>query len=149
MTDEEIADANPNMRPKDLYQAYLIAGERNDLQHFKDILVAHKENKAIEEAAKEAAKAAKEAKKTKKPRVSTTKVIEEDEDVEMADAVAEPESEGAEAPTSAKPKTKKRKNPDGETEVRIAYYILEYLLILCPRPQRNPSLSKNHDQQSS
>lgn len=121
MSDEELADPGPTMR-KDLYQAYVIASERNDLSYFKDILEAHKENKAVEEAAKEAAKevakAAKDAKKSKKPRMSTAKVVEDDEDVEMADAAIEPESEGAEAPTSAKPKTKKRKNPDGETEVR-------------------------------
>lgn len=120
MSDEELANPSSTMR-KDLYQAYLLASERHDLDYFKDMVLAHIESKAIEEANKEAAKAAKEAakeaKKNKKPRMSSAKVVEDDEDVEMADAGPELESEGAEDVPSTKPKTKKRKNPDGETEV--------------------------------
>ena len=123
MPDDELANPSPTMR-KDLYQAYLLASERHDLEYFKDIVIAHIEGKAIEEANKEAAKAAKEAakeaKKNKKPRVSSAKVVEDDEDVEMADAAPEPESEGGEDVVSAKPKNKKRKNPDGETEVSMS-----------------------------
>jgi hypothetical protein len=146
MTDEEIAEAKPTMRPKDLYHAYLVAAQRNDLEHFKAILEDHEEHKLAEEEHKEQLKALeekekvealeqkekvksqKDSKKSKKARVSTAKVVEDDEDVEMEDA-AEPESEGAEAPTSAKPKTKKRKNPDGETDVRTCICAFQYLLI--------------------
>ncbi|EPE29218.1 Tudor/PWWP/MBT [Glarea lozoyensis ATCC 20868] len=119
MHDDALQEIKPNMR-KDLHEAYLIGRERKDLDYFKNILTTHLESKAEEESQKEAAKAAKEAakeaKKSKKPRMSNAKVVEDDEDIEMADAAVEPESEEAEGVAIAKPKSKKRKNPDGETE---------------------------------
>lgn len=104
----------PTSMRKDLQAAHQLAAERHDLQYFKDILQNFMDQRAAEVAAKEAAKAAKKATKDaakSKPRKSLSKTVvaEEDEDVEMEDAVAEQDSDGIEIPVEKAKKTKKRK----------------------------------------
>ena len=119
--DPEECKSKPNGKmTKALQEAYSIATEGHDIDHFKKILADHQEESARLEAeaqkkqeeaeAKLAAKAEKDAKakdaaadKKKKPRKSTSKVADED-DVEMEDA---------EAPKSSK-KRKKEADSDGE-----------------------------------
>lgn len=129
--DPEECNAKPNGKmSKALQQAYSIATEGNNLDHFKKILAEFQEESARidaelqkkqEEAeAKAAAKAEKDAKakeeakdKKKKPRKSTSKV-NDDDDVEMEDA---------EAPKSSK-KRKKDAESDGEgPKVRINLHL--------------------------
>jgi len=120
--DPEECNSKPSGKmTKALQQAYEIATEGHDLDHFKKILADHQEESARLEAeaqkkqeeaeAKAAAKAEKDAKakdaaaadKKKKPRKSNVKVTDDD-DVEMEDA---------EAPKSSK-KRKKEADSDGE-----------------------------------
>ena len=119
--DPEECNSKPSGKmTKALQEAYSIATEGHDIDHFKKILADHQEELARIEAeaqkkqeeaeAKAAAKAEKDAKskeaaadKKKKPRKSTSKVNDE-EDVEMEDV---------EAPKSSK-KRKKDADSDGE-----------------------------------
>jgi regulator of protease activity HflC (stomatin/prohibitin superfamily) len=120
--DPEECNSKPSGKmTKALQEAYSIATEGHDIDHFKKILADHQEEiarleadaqKKQEEAeAKAAAKAEKDAKakdgaadkKKKNNRKSTSKVNDED-DVEMEDA---------EAPKSSK-KRKKEADSDGE-----------------------------------
>lgn len=91
-------------KKKDLKEAHQIAAEKHELSFYKNMLIAHEENRQAEIASKEAAKEAKKAAKDKK---KNKVVVEEDgEDVEMPDATEEvPET----ADASTKKKTKKRK----------------------------------------
>jgi regulator of protease activity HflC (stomatin/prohibitin superfamily) len=118
--DPEECNSKPSGKmTKALQEAYSIATEGHDIDHFKKILADHQEELARLEAeaqkkqeeaeAKAAAKAEKDAKakdaaadKKKKPRKSTSKVDEDD--VEMEDA---------EAPKSSK---KRKKEPDSDGE---------------------------------
>jgi hypothetical protein len=119
---EECKSKPTGKMTKSLQQAYVIATEEHDLDHFKKILAEFQEEslrleaevqKKQEEAeAKAAAKAEKDAKakdgeakdKKKKARKSTSKVTDDD-DVEMNDV--------QEAPKSSK-KRKKDADSDGE-----------------------------------
>lgn len=120
LTLEDVADGPPKPRPH-LDGAFVLAHEQHDLQHYKDILNHWQEEKAEErarkEAAEEAAAAKRAAKKAKKPRISSAKVVDGDEDVEMADADGEVDSEEAATAPTPKPNNKKRKIPDEESEV--------------------------------
>jgi hypothetical protein len=119
--DPEECNSKPTGKmTKALQQAYTIATEGHDLDHFKKILAefqeessrleAEAQKKQEEAEAKAAAKAEKDTKakdseakdKKKKPRKSTSKV--NDDDVDMEDA---------EAPKSSK-KRKKDADSDGE-----------------------------------
>lgn len=102
---ETVADIPASTR-KDLYAAHQLAAENHDLDYFKQVLKDFMETRAAELQAKEDAKAAKKTTKAKKP---SKAAVQEDGDVEMAEAGAEPDSEGAE-PAGEKPKKgKKRK----------------------------------------
>ncbi|PVH88594.1 hypothetical protein DL98DRAFT_201760 [Cadophora sp. DSE1049] len=116
---EEVGTVPPKMR-KDLAAARTLAAEQHDLQYFKEILKAFMEAREADKRAKEALKAEKQAKKAagKKEKKSATKVVEEDEDIdlEMADAIGDPESDAAEATEPTK--TNKRKAEDGSDSVK-------------------------------
>ena len=106
----EVKNVPTTMR-KDLYAAHQLAAEKHDLDYFKDILKNFMEAREADRAAKEAAKAEKKAKKAAAKKKDTySKAVVESEDVQMADALAEPESEEAGAVNTEKP-TKKRKSP--------------------------------------
>lgn len=111
---DDVATVTTNMR-KDLAAARQLAAEKHDLDYFKEILKNFMEAKEAERAAKEAAKAEKKAKKaaaSKKEKKSTKAVTDEDEDVEMADAIGEPDSDEAAVDSEAKKTTNKRKAED-------------------------------------
>ncbi|CAG8952612.1 hypothetical protein HYFRA_00009718 [Hymenoscyphus fraxineus] len=122
LTVEAVAGEPEKKKDKNLPGAYALAREQHDLQYYKDILRKWQEEKAEEEARKQAAleaaaeaKLAKSAKKTKKPRISSAKVVD-DEDVEMPDANGDMDSEEAAIAPTPKTNTKKRKIPDEESE---------------------------------
>lgn len=122
----------PSSMRKDLQAAHQLAAEKHDLQYFKDILQNFMDQRAAEIAAKEAAKAAKKANKEvakAKPRKSLSKTVvdEEDDDVEMEDAVAEQDSDGIEIPVEKAKKTKKRKAED-DVAVSSIYPIFTHVL---------------------
>jgi hypothetical protein len=83
---EEMANVTEKGKTKSLIAAHKVASENHDLQHFKDMLLAHSEALAADEVAhkeREAAKeAAKAAKKEKKPKRKSEVA---DDDVEMED----------------------------------------------------------------
>ena len=100
-----MAEKGEKGKTKALLQAYKVASEKHNLQHFKDMLRDHQ--KAMQEdlerrEARDAAKAAKEDKKKK--RKST-----DNEDVEMEDA----EDDGV---TPKSKGSKKRKTADSDIE---------------------------------
>lgn len=122
---DDVATVTTNMR-KDLAAARQLAAEKRDLDYFKEILKNFMEAKEAERALKEAAKAEKKAKKaaaSKKEKKSAKAVTDddEDEDVEMADALGEPDSdEAAIDPESKKiPSGIKRKAEDVSTVSEI------------------------------
>jgi ATPase subunit of ABC transporter with duplicated ATPase domains len=120
-----VLDEVPAKMTKALEAAYHLAAQENSLDHYKEILQAHQEERlrqeeedkqkalAAEEAnkAKESAKAAK-AQATPAKMSHKKKAKAEDDDVEMADA---DEEEGSETTK----KSKKRK-ADGSAEVCFA-----------------------------
>ncbi|KAF8856987.1 hypothetical protein BDZ45DRAFT_452275 [Acephala macrosclerotiorum] len=101
---DDVATVTTNMR-KDLAAARQLAAEKNDLDYFKEILKNFMEAKEAERALKEAAKAEKKAKKaaaSKKEKKSAKAVTDDDEDVEMADALGEPDSDEAAVDSESK-----------------------------------------------
>ncbi|CZR50517.1 related to SRP40-suppressor of mutant AC40 of RNA polymerase I and III [Phialocephala subalpina] len=104
---DDVATVTTNMR-KDLAAARQLAAEKHDLDYFKEILKNFMEAKEAERAAKEAAKAEKKAKKaaaSKKEKKSVKAVTDDDEDVEMADAIGEPDSDEAAVDSETKKAT--------------------------------------------
>lgn len=102
---DTVADI-PSTTRKDLYAAHQLASEKHDLHYFKQLLKNFMEARAAELQAKEDAKA---AKKASKPKKQSKAAVQEDADVEMGNAAAEPDSEGAEAAGDKPKKSKKRK----------------------------------------
>lgn len=102
---EQCKDVSEKGKSKPLIEAYKVAAENNDLQHYKDILAEHQRMIEEEIQAQEEREAAKAAKKSKGKRKSTA-AKDEDEDVDMADS---PDVK----PKSAK-KRKKDVDSDGE-----------------------------------
>jgi dihydroorotase-like cyclic amidohydrolase len=110
---EECKDFSEKGKTKSLIQAYHVAAEGNDLEHFKAMLLDHQ--KAMQEDqerrdARETAKAEKAERAEKKKRKS--EAAEEDEDVDMEDA----EEEGKSEPKKSSKKRKKEVESDGEDE---------------------------------
>lgn len=107
-TPEECRDVSEKGKAKALQEAYKVAAEGHDLQHFKDMLMQHEaalqedEQRKAEQEAEKAAKAEK-----KKQRKSEVKV---DDDVEMEDA------EGPAPKKSSKKRKKEVESDDEETE---------------------------------
>ncbi|RMZ85087.1 hypothetical protein DV738_g103, partial [Chaetothyriales sp. CBS 135597] len=92
---EDCKEVSEKGKNKSLLEAYKIAAEDHDLQHFKDVLSEHA--KFLEE--EEAAKAEKEAEKAQKTKSKAAATATEDE--EMADA-PEPEPEAPVDPEEAR-----------------------------------------------
>ena len=110
---EECKDVSEKGKTKSLIQAYHVAAEGHDLEHFKTMLLDHQ--KAMQEdqerrEAREAAKAGKADRAEKKRRKS--EAAEEDEDVDMEDA----EEEGKPQHKKSSKKRKKETETDGEEE---------------------------------
>jgi dihydroorotase-like cyclic amidohydrolase len=110
---EECKDFSEKGKTKSLIQAYHVAAEGHDLEHFKAMLLDHQ--KAMQEDqerrdAREAAKAEKAERSDKKKRKS--EVTEEDEDVEMEDV----EEEGKSQPKKSSKKRKKEAESEGDDE---------------------------------
>jgi dihydroorotase-like cyclic amidohydrolase len=108
---EECKDFSERGKTKSLIQAYHVAAEGHDIEHFKTMLLDHQ--KALQEdqeqrEAREAAKAEKAERAGKKKRKS--EVAEEDEDIDMEDA----EEEGKSEPKKSSKKRKKDVESDGE-----------------------------------
>ncbi|KUJ24040.1 uncharacterized protein LY89DRAFT_9818 [Mollisia scopiformis] len=115
---EDVGNVTAGMR-KDLTAARQLAAEKHDLPYFQTLLKEFMEAREAERAAKEAAKAEKKAKKaaSKKEKKSAKAFTEDDEDVEMADAIGEPDSEEAEVDAEpAKPKKRKAEDTPQRTE---------------------------------
>jgi len=105
---------------KDLAAAHLLAAQNHDLDYYRDALRTFQDEKvawAAEKAAEAEEKAIKKAATKAKPRsksLSNT-VVNDDEDIEMADVTMDAESDGAdteEAVVEKPKKTKKRKAED-------------------------------------
>lgn len=110
ITAEECKDVPAKGKGKALLNAYAVAAEGHDLEHFKTILADHElavQQEIEAREAKEAAKAEKQAKKNKRKSME----VVEDEDVDMDDVE---EEEAAKKPKSSK-KRKKSVDADAET----------------------------------
>ncbi|KAK8089480.1 hypothetical protein PG997_004441 [Apiospora hydei] len=95
---------------KDLQQAHILAAEQNELEHYKQLLLDFQEAKLAEEEAKAAkAQAKKEKTEKKSSKKSEATAVDEDDDVEMADA-----GEDDEVPVK-KPKSSKKRKAEEET----------------------------------
>lgn len=110
---EECKDFSEKGKTKSLIQAYHVAAEGNDLDHFKAMLLDHQ--MAMQEDqerrdARETAKSEKAERAEKKKRKS--EAAEEDEDVEMEDA----DEEGKSEPKKSSKKRKKEAESDGDDE---------------------------------
>ena len=111
---ESCKNVSEKSKSKVLLQAYAVAAEGHDLDHFKTLLADHQralDQEIEEQEAKAAAKAEKDAKKNK--RKSMDIVDEDAEDVEMGDADDAKKSKGS---------TKKRKKDtkaEDEEKVRV------------------------------
>jgi hypothetical protein len=100
-------------KSKSLIAAHKVAAENNDLQHFKDMLLAHSEAieadlaaQAEREAAKEAAKAAKKEKKSKRK----SEVADDDVDMEDVDD------------DNSKKSKKRKKAVESDDEEKVSCY---------------------------
>lgn len=112
---DEVKDEVQGKKSKQLWGAYQVAAEGNDLQHYKDLLAQHEEDMREEAAAAEAAaeeKAAKVAKKGSKKSKATT----EDEDTVMDDEEPVVEEEAEEGGKKAKASKKRKKDAESEGE---------------------------------
>jgi hypothetical protein len=94
-------------RSKNLWEAYGIAAENHELQHFRDMLNEH--DKLLQEEqelllAKEEEKQEKQAKREKKSKAKAA--VDADGDVDMADS---------DAPPKKKPTNKRKKASDEDT----------------------------------
>lgn len=97
-----MASGNSAKKNKNLWDAYQIAAEGHDLDHFKDVLLNH-EQAMQEDALSKAQKAEEKAKKAEKAAKRKSTAGVDSEDVEMGDA---------DVPVSSKKTTKKRKKED-------------------------------------
>lgn len=104
LTPEECKDVAEKGKTKSLVQAYHVAAEGNDIQHFKEMLMDHARALQEDEDAKEARAAEKAAKADKKKRKSDVKAT--DADVEMEDGEATP----------ATKKSSKKRKKDAESD---------------------------------
>ena len=113
LTPEECQDVAEKGKSKSLINAYKVAAEAHDLQHFKDMLLDHE--RAIQEDqdrrdAREAEKAAKAAKTDTKKKRKSTDAAAADDDVDMEDVPGDEDAE-------VKPKgSKKRKKAEADSE---------------------------------
>ncbi|KAI9845836.1 MAG: hypothetical protein M1837_004516 [Sclerophora amabilis] len=108
---DTIEEQAEKAKSKGLKAAYLVAAERNDLAHFKDVLRDH--DNALQADLEAKAERAKKAKSKRKSDV----VKEESEDVEMEDVEDEAALDENEVGEVSKSKSKKRKKEvesDGE-----------------------------------
>ncbi|KAK7951841.1 uncharacterized protein PG986_007569 [Apiospora aurea] len=118
---ETVKDLISAKMRKDLQQAHILAAEQNELEHYKQLLLDFQEAKLAEEEAKAAkAQAKKEKTEKKSSKKSEATAVDEDDDVEMADA-----GEDDEVPVK-KPKSAKKRKAEEETAT----------------PQRNESVKK-------
>ncbi|KAK8019675.1 PWWP domain-containing protein [Apiospora arundinis] len=99
---------SPKMR-KDLQQAHILAAEQNNVEYYKGILSDYQQAKLADEEAKAAKAAAKKEKTEKKSKKSEATAVDDDEDVEMADA-----GDDDDVPVK-KPKSSKKRKADEET----------------------------------
>ena len=113
---DEAGPAADNQKNKQLAQAYRLAAEKHDLQHWKTVLLEFKEAVEQELAAKAAAATAKaEAKAAAKGKRKSKAAVEAEEDengdVVMGDA-PETDVQGSEK----KPKSSKKRKATGDLE---------------------------------
>ncbi|KAK8049160.1 hypothetical protein PG994_010890 [Apiospora phragmitis] len=107
---ETVKDLISAKMRKDLQQAHILAAEQNRLEHYKQLLLDFQEAKLAEEEAKAAkAQAKKEKTEKKSSKKSEATAVDEDEDVEMADA-----GDDDEVPVK-KPKSSKKRKAEEET----------------------------------
>jgi hypothetical protein len=130
-------------KTKSLIQAYHVAAEQHDLEHFKTMLLDHQ--KALQEDqdrrdARETAKADKADRSGKKKRKS--EAADEDGDVDMEDA----EEEAKPEPKKSSKKRKKEAETDGEDEKVSSVppeKLTRELMILSTSLRRLPKLLRN------
>lgn len=126
---EQCKDVPEKGKTKALLEAYKVAAEGHDIDHFKNMLMEHESFVQQEEevrAQKEAEKAAKAEKKKRKSEVKA------DDDVEMEDA-------DEEAPKKSSKKRKKDAGSDdeGPEKVKEPYYVCVLQLITANSLQRH------------
>jgi chromatin remodeling complex protein RSC6 len=120
---KEVATGNTLKKKKALWEAFEIAAQEHDLQHFKDVLNEHEKAMAADVEERAAVEVKKQETKEKKKRKSLATV--EDDDVDMEDA----EDDDGETPAKKK-QTKKRKKTD-ESEGEGEKVCLRMLRFLC------------------
>ena len=103
---EDCKDVSEKCKAKSLIEAYKVAAEGHDLQHFKDMLMEHEAFLQQEEDAKAERAAAKAEKKKRKSDVKA------DTDVEMEDA--------EEVPKKSSKKRKKEADDEDEAEEKVS-----------------------------
>lgn len=132
---EQCKDVPEKGKAKALLEAYKVAAEGHDLQHFKDMLLQHEaalQEDEVRKAEKDAEKAAKADKKKRKSEVKA------DEDVEMEDVEA--------APKKSSKKRKKDAESDEEEPEKVRNCLVCFLNQLTyanslRRLPKQPSLS--------
>ncbi|RMZ79226.1 hypothetical protein DV737_g3476, partial [Chaetothyriales sp. CBS 132003] len=108
---EDCKDVTEKGKNKSLIEAYKIAAEGHDLQHFKELLIDHAKFLEQEEALKAEKEAEKAQKAAKKKRKSEAKAQDDDADARDADA-----DDADAAPKSAKKRKKAAETDDEEPE---------------------------------
>lgn len=124
-TAEECKAVTEKGKSKSLLNAYAVAGEGHDLQHFKVILADHEHALQQELEAREAKEAAKAEKQAKKNKRKSMDVVQ-DEDVDMDDV----EEEEVKKPKSSK-KRKKSVDADESAKVRYQNVVVRSLFTNC------------------
>jgi hypothetical protein len=109
----EVESGNSTKKNKALWEAYVIASEGHDLDHFKDVLAKHDAAMQEDAIAKEA-KAEEKAKKADKAAKRKSTAGEVSDDVDMEDAGDEVAPSAKKAKASKK--RKKEDDSDGEPE---------------------------------
>lgn len=114
ITAEECKDVPAKGKGKALLNAYAVAAEGHDLEHFRTILADHQLAVQQELEAREAKEAAKADKQAKKNKRKSTDVVE-DEDVDMDDV-------GEEEVKKPKSSKKRKKSVDADAETSKVSY---------------------------
>lgn len=124
---EDCKDVSEKGKTKALLQAYQVAEENHDLQHFKDMLINHQKAMQEDQEQKEARQAAKAAREEKKAKRKSMEVTADEMDVD---------DDEVEKPKSSK-KRKKTADSDGETE-KVGSSLTPVTRLIPSQPAKTP-----------
>jgi hypothetical protein len=101
-----VARGDQGKKSKNLWEAYEIAAENYELQHFRDMLNEHDKLQQEEQAIQLAKEEEKQEKQAKREKKAKAKAADADGDVDMGDS---------DAPPKKKPSNKRKKASDEDT----------------------------------